>query len=436
MSNLLKDVYPWMFNQVHPILNGNIDIHNLTVSSGIRVLWYCYCKFCGQEHTWETRIADRTKNAKPSECPYCVRNGKKVCPCRSVAVQCPALLLDFNPNLNPGINLYSLREKSNEVVNWSCHRAKCEHHHWQAKIKARAEGNGCPFCSGDYLDPCFSAAKMYPHLVKQLHPILNRPDLNLDKLPHGSSERIWWLCENGECGHHIWDTFLYSRASDNGSGCPYCSQKRCCPCTSIVVTHPQIAAEYDLELNKRDINTVSRCSIGKFWWKCATHGSWEALVSNRTRKNYGCPKCSVSHMEKKCIDLLMGVFGLEIKIHFDTEYSFANCVNPDTNHLLKFDIIIKNAKYIVLIELDGEQHFSEMRFFHQSATLEVRKKRDLIKNLYCHQNKISLLRISHTEVDNMLEHLTAFLGAIVDDNTPKPIVMFFGKEYQDQSYLQ
>ena len=57
---------------------------------------------------------------------------------------------------------------------------------------------------------------------------------------------------------------------------------------TLLESHPEIAAQ----ANGWDPSTVSPGSGRKLSWKCGSGHIWEAVVSNRSRKNYGCPICS------------------------------------------------------------------------------------------------------------------------------------------------
>ena len=72
---------------------------------------------------------------------------------------------------------------------------------------------------------------------------------------------------------------------------------------------------------------------------------------------------------------------------------------------LPFDFYI-NDKYIV--EYDGEQHFKNTKFFDFYKC----KKHDLIKNKYCFDNNIPLIRIPYNAIytlDDLKLKTTRFL---------------------------
>lgn len=62
---------------------------------------------------------------------------------------------------------------------------------------------------------------------------------------------------------------------------------------------------------------------------------------------------------------------------------------------LPFDFFL--PEYNTCIEFDGKQHFYETHFFHHTSTSTV-KAHDEIKNSYCSQNSINLIRIPYWDI--------------------------------------
>ena len=104
----------------------------------------------------------------------------------------------------------------------------------------------------------------------------------------------------------------------------------------------------------------------------------------------GCPKCNESIGEKK-----IRVFLETNKIKYEHQKSFSNCINPKTNRKLKFDFYIPSKN--LLIEYDGEQHFSlgylNGKYKTTKRDLKSIQYRDKIKNQFSKNNGIELLRI-------------------------------------------
>lgn len=78
-------------------------------------------------------------------------------------------------------------------------------------------------------------------------------------------------------------------------------------------------------------------------------------------------------------------FLIENNIKYECEFTFVDCINNKGNEL-PFDFYL--VDYNLLIEYDGEHHFRKIW-----DNFEVIQLHDKIKNEYCKNNKINLLRI-------------------------------------------
>ena len=87
----------------------------------------------------------------------------------------------------------------------------------------------------------------------------------------------------------------------------------------------------------------------------------------------------------------------ENKIDFVTQKRFEGCKDIQ---MLPFDIYI--PKYNLIIEYDGEQHFDIKHSFDKES-FWIGVYHDAIKNSYCEDNNINLLRISFWEFENINE---------------------------------
>lgn len=94
----------------------------------------------------------------------------------------------------------------------------------------------------------------------------------------------------------------------------------------------------------------------------------------------------------------------ESNIPFQTEYSFIDCIFPDTNYKARFDFYV-NDQYI--IEYDGEQHFQLDRGFwsnsmeKSSEILQKTQEHDRLKNEYCKKYNIPIIRIPYTHLSKI-----------------------------------
>ncbi len=121
---------------------------------------------------------------------------------------------------------------------------------------------------------------------------------------------------------------------------------------------------------------------------CKEHGSFWQTSKSHIDGN-GCPKCSLSKGERKIMTYLDNL---------DIEYIYEFRINDCKDKIaLPFDFYI--PKYNLCIEFDGEQHFRPIEYFGGQKSFENQKRRDYIKDMYCLDNKITLLRISYLEYD-------------------------------------
>ena len=130
---------------------------------------------------------------------------------------------------------------------------------------------------------------------------------------------------------------------------------------------------------------------------CKKHGSFFQTPALHKRGS-GCPNCKISKGENKIMDYLS-----INNIDFKTQFSFEDC--RYVNRLL-FDFYIPSKN--ICIEYDGIQHFESIDHFGGDKRLEDQKIKDLIKNKWCEDNKINLLRISYKDykkIDDIISKL-------------------------------
>lgn len=90
------------------------------------------------------------------------------------------------------------------------------------------------------------------------------------------------------------------------------------------------------------------------------------------------------------------------KIKYKQQKTFKECKNVQ---VLQFDFYLPD--YNCCIEYDGIQHFKPINFFGGDDFLKYIKQNDTIKNEYCKNTHIKLLRIKYDE--NINEKLTNYL---------------------------
>jgi len=113
----------------------------------------------------------------------------------------------------------------------------------------------------------------------------------------------------------------------------------------------------------------------------------------------GCPVCQNSKGEMKIMDFL-----IENNIKYIQQYKFNDCIYKQ--HLL-FDFYLPD--YNVCIEYDGEFHFEPRYNDINNVEFDKTKIRDNIKNEYCDNNHIKLIRIPYYDFNDIDIILSKYL---------------------------
>jgi len=110
----------------------------------------------------------------------------------------------------------------------------------------------------------------------------------------------------------------------------------------------------------------------------------------------GCESYRTSYGEKRIQEFL-----ISNKIYFIREKKFKTCMNIKE---LPFDFYL--PEYNLCIEYDGEHHFHIVSKYGGVEYLEKVKRNDTIKNIWCLDNSIKLLRISYKEKGKIFDILS------------------------------
>ena len=264
-----------LLEQWHQEKNGTITPDTVSYGSQKRIWWRCE-----YGHEWETRVYPRTVHN--TGCPYC--KGKRMSPGADFAALYPDLAIQWHPTKNGQLRPEHYPPGSHTSVWWKCNQG----HEWRAKIKSRVEGNGCPVCAGKMVIPGENdLASCVPLLAEEWHPTKNG-DLTPQKVPCGTTRKVWWKCARG----HEWQANIDSRVS--GKGCPYCGGLLVIPGeTDLETIAPEVAKQWHPDKNgKLQPSGVSAYSNKKAWWRCDKGHEWQVRIASRTYGGSGCPFCS------------------------------------------------------------------------------------------------------------------------------------------------
>ena len=329
----------------------DFDPKLLTVGSGKKVWWKC-----SKGHEWQATI-DRRSQGKG--CPYC--SGRNAIKGKNdLQTVNPALAKEWNYDKNNGLTPTDVLSSSNKKVWWKCGKG----HEWQAMIRSRSDGRGCPYCSGRHaVSGINDLQTVNPALATEWNYERNSGLMPMDVLPN-SNKKVWWKCSKG----HEWQSTVANR--NNGNGCPYCLGRYAVKGKNDLQTvNPALVKEWNYEKNddlKPEEFTAN--SNKDVWWKCSKGHEWHASIANRNKGN-GCPVCN---SERK-------TSFPEYALAYYLKRSGLDVVHSYRAKGYELDIYIPSLK--TAIEYDGY-------YWHKN-----RMRKDIEKNYKCKKDGIKLYRL-------------------------------------------
>lgn len=264
------------------------------------------------------------------------------------------------------------------------HKCKIDEHIWLARPSNILHGKGCPRCAGNLQ----LTNEEYIARLKEANPNI----LPLAEYVSANTPILHQCLIDG----YIWETTPYCALQ---GGCPKCAG-------NIKKTHSEYVLELSIknpyiEAIGRYINSktpiLHRCKIDGYEWK---------IAPSNVLCGQGCPQCQESNGERQIRYWLEKHNCLYIY-----QKTFAECKHKKA---LPFDFYLPDLN--VLIEYDGQQHFKPIDFAGKGEEwaveqLKITQHRDEIKNQYCANNNIKLLRIPYFK--NIEEELEKFLFILI-----------------------
>jgi len=199
----------------------------------------------------------------------------------TLAKKCPRLVREWSSRNLPLLPK-AISYGSNRKVWW---RGSCGHE-WQAVVKNRVNGSGCPYCSSNQLLKGFNdLSTMKPELAMEWSE-KNNP-LTPDMVLSCSNKTVWWRCIYG----HEWIAKIADRYY--GSQCPYCEGHLLYKgFNDLASRYPELAAEWSDKNAPIKADEVFPKSRENVWWKCRVCGyEWKAVIDSRV-KGSSCPVCA------------------------------------------------------------------------------------------------------------------------------------------------
>ena len=310
------------------------------------------------------------------------------------------------------VKIEHLSKGSHSIVQWQCDGENCD------KVMTGTYQKYLKYIKKDgkiYCQKCatklFASSKQIKTKLKKSKSFeqycieTNRQDL-LDRwdyekndckpseVSYSSAKLIWFKCDKHP-EHHS-ELKSLNRFANGQEGSITCNQ-----CNSVAQSIIDLYGEENLyKIWNKELNgnlnpwNISSCSHIEVWFNCLDdkHESYLRSCKSSTRLEYRCPKCYFPSKGEFNITNILDKYD----INFETQHSFNGCrsIQP-----LPFDFYLPDHN--TLIEFDGEQHYRPASIFGGLNEFIGQKVRDTIKDVYCKNNNIKLIRIPYWYLDDI-----------------------------------
>ena len=210
--------------------------------------------------------------------------------------------------------------------------------------------------------------------------------------PRGAGKNIYWICKCS-CGNLISvnSCNLQSGLKNNRNmSCGKCHIYR------KDLTNQRFGKLTAISMDLDYPSTKENNWRTKWICKCDCGNIVSVFTNNLTKSHTTSCGCANRSIGEENIEKIL----IDNNIKYAKEYSFNDLKNKK---LLRFDFAIFNMDNTLshLIEFDGRQHTEIYTPWNSIETLEERQYRDELKNLYCQENNIKLIRIPYGKRDNL-----------------------------------
>lgn len=241
--------------------------------------------------------------------------------------------------------------------------------------------NNCRECTNDEKRKDFSIVKKY---IEKAGFIL------LDKQYKNSYTPLNVQCKNGHVSKMTYNCLK------QGDGCREC-------------LHDTYRKKYDdvkKIIEERGYTLISKEYLNarqKLHLKCSNGHDYHVSLGMFHWNHNDCPKCN-SIRNSKGEEIIESIL-IENNVEYKKQHRFNDCKNK---RALPFDFYIPSIN--LTIEFDGEQHFKPKSKFDGEMGFAERVYNDAIKNAYCEDNNIKLLRIPYWELKNIKNILNTHIN--------------------------
>jgi very-short-patch-repair endonuclease len=316
------------------------------------------------------------------ECTICLE--------KSFASHSKSIYFSSKNNISPKY----IFKKSKKKYLFECHDCN---HNFITYPESINKGHWCGYCNGYNLcgsKDCQFCYKKSLASFKYQKNISFSKDNNVSEYQVHKFSHKKYLFDCNFC-KHTFETRVADLISQN-NGCPYCTSTILCECTNCILCYEKsFASVYQSKFwsskNKIKPRFVFKNSNKKFIFNCNfCEKDFEICLNNITQQNNWCT-CTFNKTETKLYEWLCDKY----ENYTVTKQSKFNwCVYPETRKYAKYDFVINELK--IIIELDGIQHFKEMKHWYSNP--DENQKKDVFKIKRAIKNGYTIIHLLQDDV--------------------------------------
>ena len=266
--------------------------------------------------------------------------------------------------------------------------------HFKMKFNAFQQGQRCPICASKHRSKLRTMTN--DEFVKRVESTWGNEYTLLSKYVNSDTPI---KVKHNKCGN-----IYMTRPADfiRGHGCLKCSYVERAPKIGVNQRTPlsevkksikDILGDQYVVLTKDSDYKGNRQHISIKHLTCGH--VYKARYSDIQRGHTGCPYCAKlggsSNGESKILNILQKIYHLKSEDDFYYGY-----IIPDLKYKsnLHFDFWLPKQR--IAIEYDGRQHYIPINYFGGFEAFQQQQERDRLKDQYCKDNHITLIRIPYT----------------------------------------
>lgn len=261
--------------------NIDIDITELSVSSGDEVWWKCpNCSYswCGPP---SGRVVPNNNGYDIRNCAACAGLRRTL----TYAEEFPELSDRFIVKLN-GCTLADIKgEMRKDSFWWYCDNCTTEFESSvDSMIQSRnSASKGCPYCSGKKVKRENSFAYRHPEVMDEYDPA---NDIDPYTVTEYSTKNVKWICRTDNT--HKWSIPFVSRVHGEGT-CKVCRGYQYGK--MFFEEHSECEKYYDKAKNEKPFESFTYMSNEEVWWKCDKGHSFTRRIFHMSKIGYF--KCAI-----------------------------------------------------------------------------------------------------------------------------------------------